>query len=783
MKKILSLLALMLLTSIGAWAATTTADLVVSTNKTTPEKTFFVVGTSNGYFWNGTTSPTGNKANRSEYAFFATSTENVYQILNVTANKWLGYTAAASYSQQVGFVTLDSDEANAGMFYMEKVNNKDASTPCYQISPMKTDDTKASIYLNWLYGPTDSRNGVDGTVTVGIYGSAATGDAGSGWSLLSTAVATPEEITAAKAIIRTGVGYPKTSNAAYTALNGLNEGALLADVQTAKENYINCTDINLPEDGHAYKFSMVSKDGNKVWALVANGNTLNATLGGEATTFYCHKINNGNSRYVFIADNGKIFTFHALTDNYDKLYTGSNYFVNDFVVEPMVGKMANINSTNEQRLGYVALITDHRPTGQTGSKGCFILQESNGTFAATTVPFHNGTYTSAVKVEEVSYTPSSDMTLIVAKIDALVQGYLTKDLYGEEFGKYTIADHEGTKYAWADYNTSIWNATQRADVQGYEITLNMPKPGSFLRVKGKTSGKYISGNNTASGNIPLVEGADENSILCYTEAGELIGYKNGRGSKNTSQQAGVSETKDKHQFLAAPVKGAYMIKAITSTENSKILVDWTSGKVDRWAKENDERSNWILEAVESLPIKLNEVDSKFYGTINLPVAVTIPEGLKAYSAVASDSELSLTKVVEDGVLAANTPVVLYAESDVTELAIASEVGEGADGNELAGTVAAATVTSGENYVLSGSNGVAGFYKYNGTTMPGFKAYLPASAKASANKLSFRFEDVITAIEAIESSNSAAEIFDLQGRRLNKAQKGMNIINGHKVLVK
>jgi hypothetical protein len=42
----------------------------------------------------------------------------------------------------------------------------------------------------------------------------------------------------------------------------------------------------------------------------------------------------------------------------------------------------------------------------------------------------------------------------------------------------------------------------------------------------------------------------------------------------------------------------------------------------------------------------------------------------------------------------------------------------------------------------------------------------------------------TGIEAVEALTSGkAEIYDLNGRKLNKLQKGVNIVNGVKVYVK
>ena len=183
---------------------------------------------------------------------------------------------------------------------------------------------------------------------------------------------------------------------------------------------------------------------------------------------------------------------------------------------------------------------------------------------------------------------------------------------------------------------------------------------------------------------------------------------------------------------------------------------------------------------------MNAVDNKYYGTINLPVAVTIPEGVYAYKAAVTGDVMTLTKVVENGVrvLAANTPVVLYSASEVTSLAISAVAGTGADDDAFSGTTAAINAPAGTNYVLSNSSteGV-GFYKYTGSVIPGFKAYFNDPSGSSVKGFSFSMEDVETAIRAIESENNGIEIYDIAGRRVPQAQKGLYIVNGKKVMFK
>lgn len=69
------------------------------------------------------------------------------------------------------------------------------------------------------------------------------------------------------------------------------------------------------------------------------------------------------------------------------------------------------------------------------------------------------------------------------------------------------------------------------------------------------------------------------------------------------------------------------------------------------------------------------------------------------------------------------------------------------------------------------------------SLKGYRGYFNVSVPAPVKSLALNFDDadVIKALEAAENEKSV--IYNLAGQRLRKAQKGVNIINGKKVLVK
>lgn len=416
----------------------------------------------------------------------------------------------------------------------------------------------------------------------------------------------------------------------------------------------------------------------------------------------------------------------------------------------------------------------------------FNRDDGNGYYIWGFVQFLNPTVLSSVlskltfkQIKDLGYTVDQITTACrPSTLDA--PGWPSTTTYNTF--KSTVEGLTDGDLVFTSYN-NMWNARL------------IPTGGHFYRLKGSVSNKYLKGAASTTGghtsqwlNATNQDGAQ--SIFYYDTDKTLISYTNGRGFTGTHSIANVGVTGNKftfempyNTFVVSRMYGSLSAKSdasgvgqyLYSHTGSEDYVNRNGGKAFE--------TNWTVEEVTSLPITMHEVDGAYYGTINFPVAVTIPSGLSAYSATASDGVMTLTKVVENGVLAKNTPVILYSKTDVTSLTVSNDTGSSPAGtNELSGTTAAISVTANQNYVLNNGTAGVGFYLFNGTVMPGFKAYL-TSANASVRAFTFSFEDAEDAIRAIESENSGLEIYDISGRRVQKAQKGLYIVNGKKVMYK
>ena len=179
------------------------------------------------------------------------------------------------------------------------------------------------------------------------------------------------------------------------------------------------------------------------------------------------------------------------------------------------------------------------------------------------------------------------------------------------------------------------------------------------------------------------------------------------------------------------------------------------------------------------PMVVN-ADAK-YGTFCVPYVVDIPEGVQAYT-VPSVNDRVLDLVELTGTIPANTPVVLYAESGYSSTEVFGYVDERAPIESLLTGVYEATLAPVGSYVLQNQGGKVGFYHVEGTQpeVGANRCYLTTS---SGIKAFFFDEDDATAIKAIDNAQQTAEgaIYNLSGQRMSKMQKGINIINGKKVL--
>ena len=190
-------------------------------------------------------------------------------------------------------------------------------------------------------------------------------------------------------------------------------------------------------------------------------------------------------------------------------------------------------------------------------------------------------------------------------------------------------------------------------------------------------------------------------------------------------------------------------------------------------------SQWTVEDATSFEVPLNAVNGKSYATFCAPFGVTVAD-TKANTLVmdASKKFVTLNEIAE---VPANTGVLLVNETGATTatVTIKDDATATVSDNALVGTLAPHAKEAGDLF-LGNNEGVVGFYDWAGTSLVANRAYIPAATAAGVRAL--LFDNTTTGVNAATLNNASQKVFDLQGRRVQKAQKGLYIVNGKKVVL-
>lgn len=178
-----------------------------------------------------------------------------------------------------------------------------------------------------------------------------------------------------------------------------------------------------------------------------------------------------------------------------------------------------------------------------------------------------------------------------------------------------------------------------------------------------------------------------------------------------------------------------------------------------------------------------KVSSAKWGTFVAPFEVTMPAGVSAYTVETVTADVINLKEVTSGVVAANTPVVLYSEQAVNETYDGVITSYDEVGTQLVGVFKTTEMQAG-SYILQNHEGNVAFYRVmevSGTpTVAASRCYIVAP-ESSAKGLAISVDEA-TGINTIFGGEKV-EIYDINGRKLNAPVKGINIINNKKVIIK
>lgn len=190
--------------------------------------------------------------------------------------------------------------------------------------------------------------------------------------------------------------------------------------------------------------------------------------------------------------------------------------------------------------------------------------------------------------------------------------------------------------------------------------------------------------------------------------------------------------------------------------------------------------------VSDVPITVSNASYATFAC-ELPLDFTGKE-IKAY--IAEQNGTTGVTFTQVNKVPANTGILLYYAGGTTENIPVFD-GTGADvvtdNVFVKGTGVGVASVDGNyhNYILNNKGGVIGFYRAAGQIVGTNRAYIQIDESAAIKEFIALpdFEDDATSIQnsKFEIQNEEAPIYNLAGQRLSKMQKGINIVNGKKVL--
>lgn len=434
----------------------------------------------------------------------------------------------------------------------------------------------------------------------------------------------------------------------------------------------------------------------------------------------------------------------------------------------------------------------------------FFYFESTPASSDFGVTYGNATITIEGNVIKVTYSTGwADLEAIIAEANTYP--------YGDHLGQYSnpnfastksecealLANHErGLDAEMQFVIEAIGNLRQEIN----NLILNMPQPGTFLRLKSHKFGTYLNSAtvnwNGNSNLLTLVDGKtgenEKTTIMYLTEDRHLVTYATGMGLCNSIQiKTADSDPYEGNTVLtfSADSKnnvGCYNIKGTYGSTNNYLY-----GYSDKLARQGTiaDECVWELEEVDELPATIATAG---FGTFFTPVAVRAAEGVKVYTATVEEGDTPETTTItytalENGEIPANTAVLVEGEAGTTNMTIINATSNTVSENALIGKVnTEATPTQGEGgkyiYTLTSTGA---FKYYTGANLAGFKCHLEIGkdfSGVSASNFRVVFTDgTLTGIDSAIITPANANVYDLLGRRVMNAQRGLYIVNGKKVI--
>lgn len=302
----------------------------------------------------------------------------------------------------------------------------------------------------------------------------------------------------------------------------------------------------------------------------------------------------------------------------------------------------------------------------------------------------------------------------------------------------------------------------------------------------------------------------------------LVRVRTNNGAENVTDATGVSidvngsnavdvtdgEQVGETRFVIGTFEAEGYVKDGTLTFNVNIAegnnISWLCFKNVKYTRIGDipsvaysETAENNIEDMEVANVTITRTIKNGYNSVVLPfsltadqVAAAFGEGTKVYNFSENSADANAVTInfnEGDGSITANTPVLVNATLASTKqvfegvqiVAPTEDVKVAGTNVSFVGIYAPGSVVAGDYFMSSGK-----LYKSTGvTTIKAFRAYINAQeangVKFFVNGQPFDYETAVNGIEAAPAENGA--IYNISGQRVSKAQKGIFIVNGKKIV--
>ena len=329
------------------------------------------------------------------------------------------------------------------------------------------------------------------------------------------------------------------------------------------------------------------------------------------------------------------------------------------------------------------------------------------------------------------------------------------------------------------------------------MTADVQDPGTYsfmmdVKVVNEDNGRYTSfykaSDTSADGGVFIYNHKSNGRRIGINTAG--MGYG---GSYELDTWYRVVVTCE-NSVATVYVDGEKVVAATSASADH-----WTLGNVVYFFADNDGEENLVAcDELRFWDVALTADEVAMIGAYGAPEPQT--SGVAAYTGVINNTWLDLIEV--ENTIPAYTAVVLKGEPAVYEFAIdkIKIKPEGAldvyddevDGSEalvkedviennvLKGTLE--PIEAAGKYILAKPEGeVIGFYLAETGTIAAGKAYLEYDGSSDIKGFRFNFDDATGIANVEKNVEENGLIYNVAGQRLNKMQKGINIVNGKKIL--